>query len=382
MPTLEAKDRISTDTLNAIRDMANDKIDLILSSLGFDIDNMINCGDEIRTKCPLHNGNNPTSFSYSIKYKRWRCYSSGCHEDKDNIFGLIMATKGIGFRESVEWLSSLLDITIDKSNKVINDYEIEINKQISQYKIKQSLKQKLDPNNSNGKMNPFPIHNIDGKIQPPQYFLDKGFSEGTLRKYNVGYCDNPRKPMYLRSYAPVLDERGKLVIGVTGRIIYEKCELCGAHHEISNKGCPVDNPNVKSYPKWFHYGFNTGNTLYNSWFANKYVQESGVAILTEGPKEVWWFEQHNIHNSMCIFGLNVFKYQIDRLIKMGATTLVVALDNDERGLEASEKLNDTIGMYFKLVNIKRLLNQEADIDDINSERMQNVILPFIQSLHK
>lgn len=341
--------------------------------------------DELRCACPVHGGDNSTAFSYSLTFKRWRCFTGHCHEDRDSIFGLVQAIlshkeeREVGFRESAIWLSELLDIPIEGEHQ-INEIQLEIQKLNSQAKLQNRIREKTKQTNKREKFSPIPISAISGKIQPSWYFKELGFTDEILRKYNVGYCDDQYKPMYLRSYAPVLDETGKMVLGVTGRIRFEKCEVCGDFHDPKSNGCPKDDPTIKAYAKWMHYGFNSNSVLYNSWFAEPYIKKSGTAILLEGPKDVWWLEQHGVHNSLCIFGLNVYDYHISKLIHMGATKIIVALDNDEKGIEAAEKLDQTLGNYFKLFNVKNLLKTDEDIADVSSERIENVITPYIKSL--
>jgi hypothetical protein len=45
-----------------------------------------------------------------------------------------------------------------------------------------------------------------------------------LEDYDVGYCDNPAKPMYERAVVPIYDNEHKYIVGCTGRSIFEKCE--------------------------------------------------------------------------------------------------------------------------------------------------------------
>lgn len=376
---------ISETTLETIRETANDEIETILDELGVDINFIQGIDDEIRCPCPVHGGDNPTAFSYSMRFKRWRCYTSNCHEKKDSIFGLVQLilsekeNRTVGFRESVFWLGKLLNIPVDGQHN-INEDDMEIRRLNNRSKVKNRIMSKKEQINKNEKFVPIPISSLNGKIKPSEYFLKQGFSEEILKKYHVGHCDDPKKEMYLRSYAPVLNETGDMMIGVSGRIVFEKCDICGDFHDPSSNGCPRDNKFIRSHVKWKHYGFNSSSVLYNSWFAEKYIRESGVVVLLEGPKNVWWLEQHGVHNSVCIFGLNVFDYHISKFIEFGVRTVAVALDNDERGINAAQKLDETIGRYFNLRNINHLLNRDEDISNVTSDRINNVIKPFIKSL--
>jgi len=224
------------------------------------------------------------------------------------------------------------------------------------------------------------LESLQNKIKPSEYFLKQGFREDILKKYYVGDCDNSYKPMYLRSYALILDYDEKNAIGVTGRIRYDQCKLCFGFHK-QGSGCPSDNPYVKNHPKWLHYGFNVGSVLYNSWNIRKYIKNyNNSIIVTEGPKDVWWLEQHDIKNSTCIFGLNILDYHLCTMIKMGVRKIVVGLDNDEKGIDAMEKLEAKFSDYFKIINIREFMKPGQDIADIDSNILNKDFKSFLNSI--
>ena len=375
---------VPREVIEQIKNEASDKIDFILTELGFDIDQMMASRYELRAKCPFHDGKNKTSFCFNTQKGFWSCYSNNCHKDNSNIFGLVKLSlsqkynKSLGFLDSVRWLADKLKIDIGQPVEPISEEESEIHKIIKEAKVIDRL---VNPEDEEiAKFPKIPVSYL-GKIEPAPYFLNQGFSRETLAKFMVGYCDNPRKPMYLRSYAPILDEDGRKVLGVTGRIIYDECPDCGGFHEQNNKGCPEDNSDIIDYPKWKHFGFKKGMILYNIWNAKPHLIKSGTAILTEGPKEIWWLDQREIYNTVSVLGLNLSKYHINTLIKLGVKTLVVALDNDERGQEAAEQLDRNVSCYFKLINIKHLVKMGSDLDDLSIEDAQTVT-QYLKNLSK
>jgi DNA primase len=379
-------DLISQETIDTIRDVANEQIEHVLNALGIDIDNTIGFADEVRCKCPIHNGDNPTSFSYSQKFKKWRCFSHKCHEGCDSVFGLVQRllsvkeNKDINFKESVGWIASLLNVPIETESQILDEKQVEIRKLINTTKVAKNIKKLRNVGLANKeKFKPFSVSILKDKIKPSKYFLDQGFSEEILKKYYVGFCNDKYKPMYLRSYAPVLDDVGDLVIGVTGRIVYEKCEYCPLFHE-QGKGCPHENAKVRGYSKWQHHGFNSSMVLYNYWYAQAHLKNSKVAIITEGPKDVWWLEQHGLHNGLGIFGLRLSECQLAKLIRSGVLTVVIGLDNDKHGIKAIEDLGEKLNPYFKTVFINEFMNTDEDIADISSENMNKNFVPYIKSL--
>lgn len=55
-----------------------------------------------RTRCPVHGGNNPESFS--VYRDRFHCFA--CNADGD-VFDLVQALAGVGFNEAYSWLADL-----------------------------------------------------------------------------------------------------------------------------------------------------------------------------------------------------------------------------------------------------------------------------------
>lgn len=371
---------IDDETLELIKQTANEKIDLVFSELGIDLDSCYSSNNEIRCKCPVHDGNNPTAFRFDINTGNWQCYTKKCHENHWNILGLVSLMLGkegetpLSWLDSARWLANLLNIDIAGA-KPKSTEDRELSKEI--LKLKRKTPQKKE-NKFDGEF-PIPLSLLRDKLKPSQYFLDKGFSKEVLDKYYVGFCDNPNKPMYLRSYSLVLDDAAKNVVGITGRTQLNECEICGLYHE-QGRGCPADNIKVRRHSKWFHYKFLTSQSLYGSWYAKEYIQKSSVAILCEGTKNVWWLDQHGIKNSVCCFGLSVSEFHVKKLLEMNTLKVVLAMDNDSRGIEGAERIENELKHYFKVIKIQNHMEKDKDIADINSTDMNKILVPYLKSL--
>lgn len=355
--------------VNEIKTKAQENYHLLFEALGLPVD--IGYNDEIRCSCPIHDGDNKTAFSYNVEKGYWACYTNHCHEDSSDIVGLVQKIlskeKHTTFIEAINWIKDKLKIelseqSVEKSAVDHIVYETKI-----AHRVHQSSQSK------DTKEFPFPTDTIKGKIKPSQYFLNKGFSPQILSKFMIGDCENPQKPMHMRSFAPVLNSTGDDVIGVTGRIKLEKCPLCYQFH-IGGQGCPVDNPSVRVFPKWLHYGFQTNNALYNDWNVAKIVKDTKKIIVCESTKNVWWLEQHDIYNSVCVFGLKILPYHLKRMLYMGATTLILALDNDENecGQNATEKIIRDFNMYFKMHTLSNFIPLGKDVADLPSKTVKDI----------
>jgi len=366
---------LTRQQIDEVKDKANDNIEVVLSSLGMNPADLMSYGEEIRSSCPIHKGDNPTAFCYYHNTKRWLCYTNKCHEGNEDILGLVRLkleinnNKPYSIFDAIQWLSAILNIS--HITEKISDEDLELLSLIS--KCKRSNSQ---PPISNDNSITIPVETLSKNFIPSQFFMDQGFTKETINQFYIGYCDNPQKPMYLRSYAPVLNDTGTHIIGVTGRTHFPSCEFCPWHHE-PNKGCPHENPSIIKHSKWKHYGFKKNDVLYNIDIASHSIKKYKSVFIVEGPKDLWWLYQHKVFNVVSIFGLTISKYQIQQLINNQAITVNLLLDNDDnnRGQEASYKLKEKLEPYFTVRDCSKVLGSHNDIAEITTEDMIKTIVP-------
>lgn len=376
---------ISQEILQQIKTKSNERIEDILAFFNIEVKMGYSSSLDIRCCCPIHGGNNPTAFSYDTETGYWRCFTKGCHEGKESIFGLVELllknqdkTKNYTFIDSVKWLASFLNISLDNI-----EYEkiekSDIDDILKSHKKSKKFAKTIHDNDYHHTFTPVKLEKCLEHITYDKYFLKLGFTNETIKKFHIGYCSDRDKPMYKRSFALVLDISGETVIGVTGRTHLECCSMCGTYH-VQGYGCPDDNPKTVRIPKWKHYGFLTSTNLYNLWNAKDLIQKTNTVVITEGPKDTWWLDQCGIHNAVSIYGLSMSPYQINELMKLGTTKVVLALDNDERGQSGTKKLIEKLSLYFKTIDVSYLLNDGDDIADSSSETIQEVIKPIIGNM--
>jgi len=342
-------------------DEANDNIELVLGELGL-IDHTHIYTNDIRGCCPVHGGTNPTAFSYRTDYKIWRCFTQQCHQRNQTIIGLISGIHGCSDKQAENWLKKLLQF-----EEVESPHESQLYQIVQRYKQQQRFRAKL--NSTACKMTPMPIEQAN--IAPDIYFKNKGFTQETIDRFMIGFCDDPAKPMYNMAYAAVLDEIGRYIIGVTGRTIFDKCDICQLHHKQGH-GCPTDGTGVVAYPKWKHWGFNSKKVLYNFWDAKESIDQHESVVIVEGPKDAWWLVQNGVENVVAIFGLEISKAQIKKL--MNAVVLFLCLDNDRHAIRSVNMQKKELSKYFKLKDLSQLLPNNQDIADTSPQFIEQEIL--------
>lgn len=310
--------------------------------------------------CPIHrNSDNPRAL---IVYKQsgyWRCNTKHCeHVFKSSPLGLIRgilsAKQGWKSKEDRAFsLQNTIDFIYEKPIKFVNNTNTLGPPLFIEEKQEQKIRIEKNTILKNTRI-------------PSEYYLNRGFSEEILKKYSVGECKNPDKPFYQRAVVPIFDEDYKYIVGCTGRSIYEKCLVCSEYHKTGQK-CGQKGKN----PKWYHqFNFKCNHHLYNFWFAKDRINKSGVAILVEGPTDVWKLEENGIHNSLAIFGTSISKIQRKLLAKSGALKIRIIMDNDEAGEHAYNELYKRLKYSY---NIERIFLPTNDIAELSSKQIKEIL---------
>jgi 5S rRNA maturation endonuclease (ribonuclease M5) len=361
--------------LKIMCDKLCDQFESLLEAL--DIDGLESNGKMFVGNCPIHSGDNKTAFNLypdGESYRgNWKCRTHGCDKIfKGSIIGFIRGVlsnkefnwrnsgdKIVSFEKTISFIEQFLG---NKLNKIsISNTDIEKNKFSSI--IKNLVINETVSTNTVSRQ-----QIRKSLIFPCQYFIDRGFSQQILDKYDVGICNKKGKEMYNRAVVPIYDHNHKYMVGCSGRSIFDKCALCSSYHSKEDI-CPEEKDQWK-FSKWKHnYGFMSQNHLYNLWFAKKHIAESNKVILVESPGNVWRLEEAGIHNAVAIFGSNLSDKQKILLDGSGAMTIITIMDSDDAGINASKTIYDKCKNTYNIssVNISKPDIAEMSIEEINKE---------------
>ena len=301
----------------------NENIVLIIEELGLDLHDR---GAYINGVCPVHEGDNPSGFSWLKSEGRWRCWTNNCHVNSgDDIIGFVRGVTGVTYKEACSFLENLVNV---EDTTIIRE-KIKNKKFVDKFKLIQVSKD---------------YHSEDyiKNLQYHPYLLGRGFSKEIIKEFGVGFCDKKNSLFYCRMVIPVRDILGGIV-GFTGRTI----------------GRPSENN-----PKWKHHG-TINNHLFGLDKALPFIKESQEIIVTEGPLGVMRLRQAGIKNCCACFGLQMSPKQKRLLLESGAFSIKVAFDNDDAGKKAAERLKKDLTNYFFVAIIE--LGKHTDIDEMNKD---------------
>ena len=204
----------------------------------------------ITMSCPIHGGDNASAINLYPEGDRyrgnWKCRTHHCEEMfKSSIIGFI---RGVLSHQEHGWQKDGDEmVTFDDALKFAQGF---VNQNIDDIKIDNKTIEKSNFVNAISYINSNKEKNVSNfidriKVQkslsiPSSYFLNRGYSESILKRYDVGDCMVDAKEMSGRAVVPVYDMDNKHMIGCTGRSLYEKCGNCKSFHNVS-KQCPSDN---------------------------------------------------------------------------------------------------------------------------------------------
>jgi len=315
----------------------------------FDIDEYYESNNLIISKCPIHDGDNPTAFNINIDeeneehYGKWFCNTKNCHNEKPgkDILSLIWMllekkhNKQIKFPEVVKFCNNFAaDIHINENNLVAAKSDA-IDKLLKMESKKASKSNDVK---------------IDRKTVrkylsfPAQFYIDRGFSAEVLDIFDIGLCTNPKSQMYRRIVFPVYDENDEFMIGCTGRTI-------------------CNDPR-----KWINQkGFNKSNFLYNYGKAMEHIKRTQTIILVEGQGDVIRLWEAGIHNCVGMFGSKISDAQEFLIQKTGASNIITMTDNDDAGQACAKDLHNRLKYLFNIysINIPKKDIGEMTVDEIN-----------------
>lgn len=338
----------------------------------------------IAMKCPIHGGDNNSACNLYYKgdsYRgNWKCRTHQCEETfKGSIIGFIRGClskrKGwtgpgdpmVSFDEAVDYAIKFSKKSPDLIK--VNKKEAEKNSFINIVNHIQNETKKINdaPQISRTSI----VKNL--KI-PSQYFIDRGFSEDILVKYDVGECVASGKEMYERAVVPVYDNNHQYMVGCSGRSLFKVCEKCNTYHNTESN-CPSEDYSWQC-SKWKHNkGFKTQEHLYNLWYAKDYIQQTKSIVLVESPGNVWRLEEAGIHNSVALFG-SVLQEKQKLLIDLsGAMSIYILMDNDEAGKKASQKIYDKCHKTYNIYNIDI---DHPDVAEMSIQEVKEIIFPQIR----
>jgi len=323
-------------------------------------------GQNMWACCPFHEEKTP-SFSVAPNKGIYKCF--GCGKAGDSL-QFIMDLEGLNFPEAVRQLADKYGIEIEETESSPEQQEA--------YNERESLYIVL--NFATDYFKDLLHDHPQGKSIGLSYFKERGFSNATIDKFDLGFTldqwDGLIKAAKAAGHTEELLEKAGLIIKKEDKT-YDRFRnrVIFPIHSISGKPIAFGARilvNDKKQPKYINSPetdvYHKSEVLYGIAQAKKSIRDEENCYLVEGYTDVISLHQSGVENVVASSGTSLTTQQI-KLIGRYSQNVTVLFDGDAAGLKAAMRGIDLI--LEGGLNVKVVIFPDGEDPDSYSQKMGN-----------
>ncbi len=329
-----------------------------------DFVNLKKAGSNFKGLSPFSDEKSP-SFMVSPVKQIWKDFSSG---KGGNAISFIMEHEHYSYPEAIRYLAKKYNI------------EIEETEQSDEQKEKASERESmfLVSEYARDYYHNTLLKNPKGKAIGLSYFKERGFTDETIKKFELGYSlddwtaftDTALKKGYDVKY---LEQTGLTIVNETRRFDRFKGRVLFPIHSMSGRVLGFGGrilTNEKKAAKYLNSPesdiYHKSKVLYGIYHAKQSIAKEDNCFLVEGYTDVISFYQNGVENVVASSGTALTPDQI-RLIRRLTPNITILFDGDAAGIRASLRGIDLI--LEEGMNVKVLTFPDGDDPDSFSKRV-------------
>lgn len=323
--------------------------------------------------CPFHNEKSP-SFTVTPSKEIYKCFGCGA---SGNAIKFLMEHEKYSYVEALRWLAQKYDVAVE---------ETEVSAEVKQ---QQQLADSLYIINNFAReyFSDTLLNTDEGQNVGLSYFEERGFTQETIRKFQLGYSLNVwdafTKAALAKGYnLEYLQKTGLVTVrneqpgdNYRGRVIFPihnqsgKVLGFGARILVKSDRAPkyINSPENEIYVK--------NRVLYGTYFARHSIDKLNECLLVEGYTDVISLHQAGIENVVASSGTSLTQHQL-RLIKKYTNNLTILFDGDNAGVKAALRGLDMAieeGLNVKLVLIPDKEDPDSYVQKIGADAFRQFI---------
>ncbi|KHE72848.1 DNA primase [Halobacillus sp. BBL2006] len=322
--------------------------------------------------CPFHGESTP-SFSVSADKQIFHCF--GCGKG-GNVYTFLMEMEGFSFIQAVKQLAEQTDIELPEqmTQEEPSQHSEESQSILEAHQWLTKLYHHLLRNSKDGK-------------SAYQYLIDRGFTEDTIKKYQIGYSPNSKDFVVTflekKGFHPQTmvkagllssNEQGEYADRFRGRVIFPLRNHLGKTVAFAGRSLGQQEPKYLNSPETEL--FHKGRLLYNFDQARSAIRKQKTVILFEGFGDVISADQAGVHNGVATMGTSISSSQAN-LLKRYVDKVIICYDGDEPGIEAAvkaAKLIKGVGCQTFVARIPDGMDPDDFIQQHGGDRFQKEVL--------
>ena len=322
-------------------------------------------GSNYRALSPFTNEKTP-SFYVSPSKEIFKCFSSGKGGDA---ITFVMEVEGINYIEALKYFADKYGIEVEEE-EMTDEQILAQNKRDSLFIVlnfaSEYFKETL-------------FQTEEGKSIGLSYFKERGFTEATIQKFDLGYTQDQwdgllkaakakghTEEMLLSAGLILKNDNGKIYDRFRARVVFPihnvagKVIAFGARTLRKDKKEPkyINSPETEVYHK--------SDILYGIHQARQAIRNQEQCYLVEGYTDVISLHQSGVENVVASSGTSLTKEQI-QLVSRYTKNISVLYDGDAAGIKASFRGIDMILEHD--LNVKAVVFPEGEDPDSYSRSM-------------
>lgn len=295
--------------------------------------------------CPFHNDKSP-SFSVSQDKQIYKCFSCG---EAGNVITFVMKQKNMNFVEALKYLADRVNIPLEigrgESSQVVKKKEL-------LYKV----------NNEAGR---YFFSNLQNDNNSKEYFLRRGISEQTIRRFGLGYAKEgftnllyylrgkgySQETLYEAGLVLKNEKRNTYYDRFRNRVMFPVFDIKGRVIGFGGRVLDDSKPKYLNSPETIV--FHKGTNLYGLNYAIKNKIVDRYFIIVEGYMDCISLHQYGITNAVASLGTALTVNQA-RMLKRYADKVIISYDADFAGQTATLRGLDILrdaGFEVRVLNI-------------------------------
>ena len=232
----------------------------------------------------------------------------------------------------------------------------------------------------------------EGQAIGLSYFKERGFSNETIEKFQLGYCfdrydsfgnkalEEQYNKKFLIDSGLCLEREGKLLDRFKGRVMFPIHNLSGRVIAFGGRTLRGDKKVAKYINSPETDVYHKSNIVYGIYQAKGEIIKKENCFVVEGYTDVISLHQAGIHNVVASSGTSLTVEQI-RLVKRYTNNLTIMYDGDDAGIKASFRGIDLV--LEEGMNVRTVLFPDGEDPDSYSKKLgEEDLNEFIESNQK
>lgn len=300
--------------------------------------------------CPFHTDKSP-SFYVSPAKNICKCFACG---EGGTAVHFIMKHEQLSYFDALRYLGKKYNIEIQERELSDEEKQVRSDRE-SMFIVNDFARQYFSS---------LLMENTEGKNIGLRYFMERGFREDIIRKFQLGYSLDQRDALFRTAtgagYKKDFLEKTGLVFTrddgsaydrFRGRVIFPVHTLSGKVVAFGGRILKKDEKTAKYVNSPESEIYHKSNELYGIYFAKQAMVKADRCFLVEGYTDVISMHQAGIENVVASSGTALTMGQI-RLIHRFTENITVLYDGDAAGIKAALRGIDLLleeGMNIKVV---------------------------------